>query len=1276
MKKHVLIYSMLCLLGPGIYSDVMSLGTSKNLVSYAYSLLRQSPPDGYKMLATCGGTVGGTGLADDFDGDGVCNGTDIDDDNDGVADAVESPGCFYTATEAGAIVSVKTALTNDDGANVDLPFMHNSVTTSITASNNVIAMNQAVNGAVIYEIEYPTAIKLTSISHFGTTFGASATAMVQGSNDNVTWDNLMTAATAATANPKTFTVNNNTTNSYRYYRIVKVAGTTTPAITSFEVSAVQNTAGYNASVHPKITCTDPNIDNDNMLAHMDLDTDGDGCSDALEAGASTNMATDYQFPNVDANEDGLVDAVDTDNDGFVNYTSTYTQYATVGTVRACIDTDGDGVLDIADLDDDNDGLLDVVEMAPCEANLNADGSFEVLVPVASQNDWNNTDNCNACNNVHGKPNNSSGWSVVANSVDSWNPTTLMNGVYRLPTSGSGQWSGIADGIPASPAGGVFVGGLTVGNVVESFKTTVTNLSIGVPYKLSFYQANGGIDGTTPVNPADSLRWQVVFGSETKYSNAIPYLGESNQVWSLVELSFTPSATTQDLTFITNNKDGSSTGSIEYIVMDGISLNKTVGCEAMTDTDNDGIPNHLDLDSDGDGCPDLTESGVGPATDVITPSAANAANGSYGIADPAGSQLDPGAADANNDGLNDSVDADQNGQTNYISTYSQYALASNIRVCDYDGDSSGDIADHDDDNDGVLDAIESPACFYTAAEANVITTITSQFASPDDDQTDRNIQLLHDGATAQTFNFTAVAVGSNPAGSNLFTIQYPTPVMLATLVVSDNISITTNANAIIVGSNDGVTWSSALSPPTTITGTPVSFNITTAQSYKYYRIQTGSVSGALAGANTIGEITSTLATGYVPAAHPKPTCTTDTDGDGIVNHLDLDSDGDGCPDATEGGGGFTSVNLVESILPGGNSGTGYTGQVNYAVDDNLGNDVDANGVPVAANGGQAIGQSQVAGTPCPENEPCTLEVGGTIFKDLDGAANGVNGIAVNGTNVGLFVSLLSGGSIQEVAAVQANGTYRFASVQPGSYRLVIGTNPAGTTTPVPPANTIPVAEGGSIDEVSGNSMGDGSADGMTDAVLTCPAVAAQLHFDFGLDSPLPVTLVSFKATQSAEGPLLSWTTADEKDFDRFEVEQSAAPKNGFIKIGTVKGGGSAYSYLDGAASTGANYYRLKMVDADGTYAYSKIVTVPMLHGKDLHWVYPNPSQGHSLFINSKAPIESCKVYDAVGREIKVELVGSGETFKVTFRKDATPGIYIISYKADGRVVSQKFVVSPR
>ena len=75
---------------------------------------------------------------------------------------------------------------------------------------------------------------------------------------------------------------------------------------------------------------------------------------------------------------------------------------------------------------------------------------------------------------------------------------------------------------------------------------------------------------------------------------------------------------------------------------------------------------------------------------------------------------------------------------------------------------------------------------------------------------------------------------------------------------------------------------------------------------------------------------------------------DYDGDGIPNHLDPDSDNDGCSDALEGAANITSANIVA---------------------DRIGGTIDANGVPALASGGQGLGASQDENTSLGCNEIC-------------------------------------------------------------------------------------------------------------------------------------------------------------------------------------------------------------------------------------------------------------------------------------------------------------------
>ena len=89
---------------------------------------------------------------------------------------------------------------------------------------------------------------------------------------------------------------------------------------------------------------------------------------------------------------------------------------------------------------------------------------------------------------------------------------------------------------------------------------------------------------------------------------------------------------------------------------------------------------------------------------------------------------------------------------------------------------------------------------------------------------------------------------------------------------------------------------------------------------------------------------------------------DTDGDGILDYLDLDSDNDGCLDAIEGDENVTTAMLVNAASSL-SVGTGST-----ASNKNLGTTVDANGVPTIVNAGGAadVGLDQGQGVGTSEN----------------------------------------------------------------------------------------------------------------------------------------------------------------------------------------------------------------------------------------------------------------------------------------------------------------------
>jgi len=118
-----------------------------------------------------------------------------------------------------------------------------------------------------------------------------------------------------------------------------------------------------------------------------------------------------------------------------------------------------------------------------------------------------------------------------------------------------------------------------------------------------------------------------------------------------------------------------------------------------------------------------------------------------------------------------------------------------------------------------------------------------------------------------------------------------------------------------------------------------------------------------------------------------------------------------------------------------------------------------------------------------------------------------------------------------------------------------------------------------------------------------------------NSPLPVELTSFEVKLSKGSVLLTWSTASEKNNEKFVVERSA---NGevFEALTEVAGHGTsasahAYSATDQAPLAGTSYYRLRQIDFDGTTAYSPVATIQNAATAQANklGVYPNPTADH-------------------------------------------------------------------
>ena len=191
------------------------------------------------------------------------------------------------------------------------------------------------------------------------------------------------------------------------------------------------------------------------------------------------------------------------------------------------------------------------------------------------------------------------------------------------------------------------------------------------------------------------------------------------------------------------------------------------------------------------------------------------------------------------------------------------------------------------------------------------------------------------------------------------------------------------------------------------------------------------------------------------------------------------------------------------------------------------------------------------------------------------------------------------------------------------------------------------------------------------------------------TPLPVTLVSFEATAHDGAALLTWTTAQELNNDRFEAEVSIDGQV-FGLVGTVPGHGTstaAHSYsltdaqLANHGSTKLVYYRLRQVDRDGSSHYSPVRVVATGTSLDNSFaVYPTllgPGEalGYALgrAVAPQAAGAELTVYTLTGQRLGTQRLAAGTTGRIEMPALAA-GWYLARLRLpDGRMLSASFGV---
>ncbi len=222
--------------------------------------------------------------------------------------------------------------------------------------------------------------------------------------------------------------------------------------------------------------------------------------------------------------------------------------------------------------------------------------------------------------------------------------------------------------------------------------------------------------------------------------------------------------------------------------------------------------------------------------------------------------------------------------------------------------------------------------------------------------------------------------------------------------------------------------------------------------------------------------------------------------------------------------------------------------------------------------------------------------------------------------------------------------------------------------------------GSSNWVDAGGVGTSNSTGtITSSSFNNPSNIFTFGNAFGGSNVLPVKLISFIAKNEKNKIALYWTTASEKNADRFEIQKSINGSE-FNYIGECKANGNSnkirnYSFYDSDLCNSKVYYKLKQIDFDGKFEYSTIQVVNEVKSSNFS-IAPNPGHSDEIkLLQNDLTNEECKIQilDVKGNVVLVKYLELNYNSQIPLGMPSIPGNYLIRISNSNSLVDQKIVV---
>ncbi len=673
---------------------------------------------------------------------------------------------------------------------------------------------------------------------------------------------------------------------------------------------------------------------------------------------------------------------------------------------------------------------------------------------------------------------------------------------------------------------------------------------------------------------------------------------------------------------TPNNNFRGTDSLIYQVCDvqGNCDTAVVYVQVVPDTDGDGVADDIDIDDDNDGIPDYLEVCGAGAT-------------SFGCTT---NSSDP-SADDDNDGIVNYKDAD----------WCTLNAAGTCAYLDADSDGVPDYLDRDSDNDGIPDVIEAGGVDENGDG------IIDNFIDTDGDGLSQNVDANNTGAAGSGLGLGMPDFDSDgfPNHKDLDSDNDGIP----DIVESYGIDANNDGRVDGFADADGDGWSNQYD---------------------------GDANGDGIVENLAGVLILSYGDpGYVArSSNPgtgRPACYQlrgNTDGHGLPNFIDLDSDGDGITDATEGG--IVGVTYVRSMISGGTFSHGWSDIVralpalNLRNTDNVGRpdvyDIDSDNDGITDNAEGQPTSSFVVATELDTDGDGLVNVydfyngiGGNGITPYDHDADGIpdyrdtdsdNDGAPDRNEGDKRYETLTQETIDTSGDVDGDGLMDFFDI------FDLRAHPCGE-----------VVMNVCMNQLGNNGNWDGPTPGGSTVQLVQSSSSAG-NRDWRNNVILPLSITNFSGTLTASVANLAWKVSNEEGVDKYILERSSDGNNFEPQaIRFPAGNGSAnYTYADDLSSYANHivYYRVKQVNIDGQVFTTKTILFNLNKMvKMVMSVYPNPVKDvATVAITSDVKdAGTILVTDMLGKTLstrRVNIEKGSNQFTINDFGALPPGMYMV------------------